>query len=241
MNETTDTLPLPETSVNQDVNNNIQVQPADTSADLSIEFASKETEASKQQALGAQYAKECDLLTEKIHSIASDVPEELKDQIENFMRKLGDADLSLEERKNVLAFATCKFAFTLSDTKHPDILKSKIQKVLEQPKYSPALKADLDILLTHTDGIIKQYKDSVARQQTASDFGISNNEDIYKTNYDKAIAEYFKGNITEEEFKKYTDNGKAQARKTVLLKNAKETYGWEPVKHIVNMTKYFED
>jgi len=227
---------------NQGGNNNISVHPVETSDDLSIQFENKETEASKQQALGAQYAKECDLFNEKIQSVLEDAPEELKCSIENFLEKIESAGLTLEQKRNLLSFATCKFAFSLKDTKHPENLKDKIEKIMSSGKYHPSLKTDIDILLTHTDGIIKQYKESVARQQTASDFGvIGSGDELYKNNYDHALNEYFKGNITEEEFLKYTNNAKAQYRKASLLKRAKELYQWEPVKHHVNMGRYFSD
>jgi hypothetical protein len=227
---------------NQGGNNNISVHPTETSDDLSIQFENKETEVSKQQALGAQYSKECDFFNEKIQSLLEDAPEELKCPIENFLQKMESAGLTLEQKRNLLSFATCKFAFSLKDTKHPDNLKDKIDKILSSEKYHPSLKTDIDILLTHTDGIIRQYKESVARQQTASDFGvIVGGDELYKNNYDHALNEYFKGNITEEEFLKYTNNAKAQYRKTLLLKTAKEMNGWEPVKHHMNMGRYFSE
>lgn len=200
----------------------------------------KETESMKQQRLGAYNHEVCKTLKDQIKSTYESFPESTRGKVENWMHQLQEKEeqMSYEERKNVLAFLSCKLFFDLDGVKNPAHLTKTIDRVKKERNYSQKIKDEVNLLLTHIPANIEKFKEIANRQKMASDFRVVTSDGKNNYSYAYYLSEFSKGNITSEEFKKFTDNRACREQKDALLMEAKKRYKWEPSSQYKGLSSY---
>lgn len=200
----------------------------------------KETESMKQQRLGAYNHEVCKTLKDQIKSTYENFPESTRGKVENWMHQLEEKEeqMSYEERKNVLAFLSCKLFFDLDGVKNPTHLAKTIDRVKKERNYSQKIKDEVNLLLTHIPANIEKFKEIANRQKMASDFRVVTSDGKSNYSYAYYLSELSKGNITTEDFKKFTDNRVCREQKEALLMEAKKRYKWEPNTQYKGLSSY---